>query len=178
MSHFARDLISVRFPQTAELGLESKYDYTPRVYRRIVFASAQAASFEDAAEALDELGELKLLSKRVWRAAKRIGEERVEECRIAAQQYEKLPLPARRQSPVPQVPSVACVQMDGGRFQERQRTALPDSRSDSTASQSGEPTADSGNEGLWKEYKAGVLLSMTSERHAEDPWPAASGDLR
>lgn len=136
-----------------------------------MFASAQAASFEDAAEALDELGELKLLPKRVWRAAKRIGEERVEECRAAAKQYEKLPLPAQRQSPAPQVPSVACVQMDGGRFQERQRIASPDPRSDSTASQPGEPTADSGNEGLWKEYKAGVLLSMTSERHAEDPCP-------
>ena len=66
------------------LGLESNYDYTPRMYRRIVFAAAQGVSFADAAEALAELGELKLLPKRVWRAAKRIGEERVEECREAA----------------------------------------------------------------------------------------------
>ena len=91
------------------------------MYRRIVFASAQAASFQDASEALAELGELPLLPKRIWRAAKRIGEERVEECRQAATRYEELSLPARRQSPAPQVPQVACVQMDGGRYQHRDR---------------------------------------------------------
>jgi hypothetical protein len=47
------------------LGLESNYNYTPRVYRRIVFAAAQGVSFADAAEALAELGELKILPKRV-----------------------------------------------------------------------------------------------------------------
>ena len=93
------------------------------MYRRIVFAAAQAVSFEDATEALVELGEFKLLPKRVWRAAKRIGEERVEECRQAAAAFGELPLPAQRESPVAQVPSLACVQMDGGRFQERERVA-------------------------------------------------------
>lgn len=136
-----------------------------------MFASAQASSFEDAAEVLAELGELKLLPKRVWRAAKRIGEERVEECRTAAEQYEQLPLPAQWQSPVAQVPSVACVQMDGGRFQELQRTTSPNPVSESSAPQDGEPATDSHDDGSWKEYKAGVLLSMTSERHAEDPCP-------
>jgi ATP-dependent exoDNAse (exonuclease V) alpha subunit len=34
--------------------------------------------------ALAELGELQVLSKRVWRAAERIGEARVEECRAAS----------------------------------------------------------------------------------------------
>jgi hypothetical protein len=144
------------------LGLESKYDYTPRVYRRIVFAAAQGVSFADASEALSEPSDLKVLTKRVWRAAKRIGEERVQECRVAAERYEELPLPVQRQSPVAQVPSVACVQMDGGRFQERERIASPTD---------GKPTAGSQGDGLWKEYKAGVLMSMTSERHAEDPCP-------
>ncbi len=46
-----------------------------RMYRRIVFAAAQGVSFGEAAESLSELGELTLLPKRVWRAAKRIGEE-------------------------------------------------------------------------------------------------------
>jgi hypothetical protein len=134
------------------------------MYRRVVFAAAQAVSFADAAEALAELGELKLLPKRVWRAAKRIGEERVEECRQAAEKYEALPLPAQRESPVAQVPQVACVQMDGGRFQVRARirAALAgDTRS----------AADSHDDGLWREYKAGVVLSMTSRVHAHDPCP-------
>ncbi len=45
------------------------------------------------------------------------------ECHQAATKYEQLPLPAQRQSPVEPVPRVACVQMDGGRFQLRERLA-------------------------------------------------------
>lgn len=149
------------------LGLEAHYDYTPAMYRRIVFAAAQGVSFQDATEALAELGELKLLPKRVWRAAKRVGEERVEQCRQAAARYEELPLPARRQSPSGQVPQVACVQMDGGRFQQRERISVETS----SAQPHEEPAADSAQEGCWCEYKAGVLLSMTSKVQAQDPCP-------
>ncbi|MBC7855863.1 MAG: hypothetical protein IAF94_20740 [Pirellulaceae bacterium] len=69
-----------------------------------IFSAAQGVSFAEVAEALAELGELKLLPKRIWRAAQRIGEERVEECRAAAAKYEQLSLPARRHNPVEQVP--------------------------------------------------------------------------
>ncbi len=141
------------------------------MYRRIVFAAAQGVSFEDAAEALAELGELELLPKRVWRGAKRIGEERVEECRDAAAHYEKLSLPAQRESPVPQVPSVACVQMDGGRFQERERIATEPSLPEPVAMEDSEVDCDSQNDGFWREYKAGILMSMTSKEHAADPCP-------
>jgi len=131
------------------------------MYRRVVFAAAHSTSFDDASEAMQELAELPLLPKRIWRAAKRVGEERIAECQAAAEAYEQLPLPARRGSPVEQVPRVACVQMDGGRFQVREREhASAEARADS---------ADS--EGHWREYKAGVLLSMTSDVHAEDPCP-------
>ena len=144
------------------LGLESHYDYTPQMYRRIVFAAAQGVSFEDASEALAELAECPLLPKRVWRAAKRIGAERVAECRAAASAYEQLPLPAQQQSPVAQVPRVACVQMDGGRFQQRSR---------SVAETSELAGSESAHDGFWREYKAGVLLSMTSDVHVQDPCP-------
>jgi hypothetical protein len=141
------------------------------MYQRIVFASAQAISFEDAAESLMELADLKLLPKRVWRAAKRIGEERVEECRSAAEKYLKLPLPERRTSPQEQlVPTVACVQMDGGRFQERERRAEKPVGSETSAEKKDQEQG-SRTEGCWREYKAGVLLSMTSQTHAEDPCP-------
>lgn len=145
--------------------MEAKYDYTPRMYRRIVFAAVQGVSFEEAAEALEELGELKLLPKRIWRAAQRIGEERVEECRAGAAKYEQLPLPARRASPVEQVPRVACVQMDGGRFQQRERITPP------TGVEPDESNSAKRNDGYWREYKAGALLSMVSDRHAADPCP-------
>jgi hypothetical protein len=137
------------------------------MYRRIVFAAAQGVSYRDAAEALAELSELKLLSKRVWRAAKRIGQERVQECRQAAARYEELPLPAQRLSPSGQVPQVACVQMDGGRFQERERISVETSATEPHE----EPATNSAQEGCWCEYKAGVLLSMTSKVHAQDPCP-------
>jgi len=150
------------------LGLEAKYNYTPRMYRRIVFAAAQAHSFEEAAQSLAELGELALLPKRIWRAAKRIGEERVAECHQAAQRYQALPLPAQRESPAPQVPAVACVQMDGGRFQERARTTAEADASEMTAKSAARDSVESG---FWREYKAGVLLSMTSQTYSEDPCP-------
>jgi hypothetical protein len=136
------------------------------MYRRIVFAAAQAVSFRDAAEALAELCELKLPPKRVWRAAKRIGEERVQQCHQAATRYAELPLPAQRQSPREQVPQVACVQMDGGRFQQRERMTPQ-----ASAAVSREPTAEVSDDSSWCEYKAGVLLSMVSQVHAEDPCP-------
>ncbi len=149
------------------MGIEKSYDYTPRVYRRIVFAAAQSTSFQDAGQSLAELAELSLLPKRVWRAAKRIGEERIAERDAATQAYAALPLPARRTSPAAQVPQVACVQMDGGRFQVRERAVL-----DAVTDAATDADADSGDsKGHWREYKAGVLLSMTSDVHAEDPCP-------
>jgi len=129
------------------------------MYQRIVFAAVRGGSFEDASDALRELSELELPSKRIWRAAKRIGEERVEECQAAAERYQHLPLPERRLSPLGSAPQVVCVQMDGGRFQERSRAAQI------------EAAHDARGEGYWREYKAGVLLSMQSPTHAEDPCP-------
>lgn len=139
------------------------------MYRRIVFASVQGVSFEDAAEALAEMSELKLLPKRVWRAAKRIGEERVEECHEAAARYEQMPLPAQRESPVSEIPSLACVQMDGGRFQQRERLAA----NTPAANPNAQPVRDTDEDsnGFWREYKTGVLMSMTSEVHLADPCP-------
>lgn len=95
--------------------------------------------------------------KRLWRATKRIGEERVAEEQAAVEAYENLPLPAQQASPQPQVPQVACVQMDGGRVQLRDRQEAPEERS-------AEAT-------FWKEMKAGALMSMQSEVHVQDPCP-------
>jgi hypothetical protein len=61
--------------------------------------------------------------------------------------------------------------MDGGRFQERERMASRSAVSEFSAPEDSESAADSHNDGLWKEYKAGVLLSMTSDRYATDPCP-------
>jgi hypothetical protein len=152
------------------LGIEAQYDYTPRVYRRSVFAAAQGSSFNEASESLAELAEIQLLPKRVWRAAKRIGEERIAETEQAVAKFEQLSLPARRQSPIGPVPDVVCAQTDGGRYQQRERTAELDEAT-ATASAESEPIAEADGDGHWREYKVGVLTTMASEVHAEDPCP-------
>ena len=139
------------------MGLEADYDYTPRVYRKLVHAATQGGSFAGAAEILEEQAELTIGVKRLWRAVQRIGAERQAEEEAAAKAYENLPLPGQQQSPVEQVPQVACVQMDGGRLQIRDRHSPPQ-----------EPGAE-GNH--WRELKAGALVSMQSQSHAQDPCP-------
>jgi hypothetical protein len=153
------------------LGIEPQYDYTPRMYRRIVFASVQGSSFDEASETLAELAELQLLPKRIWRAAKRIGEERVAETRQAVAKFEQLPLPARQQSPIEPVPDVACVQTDGGRYQQRERIAEPETAADNVPAGQCEAASEAESAGHWREYKAGVLTTMASEVHAADPCP-------
>jgi hypothetical protein len=142
------------------LGIEAQYDYTPGVYRRIVFAATKNFSFEDASQSLRELGDVDLPPKRIWRAVKRIGEERTAEQQATTTEYQKLSLPARQEKPAAPIPAVACVQMDGGRFQQRERVV-----SEVPA------RASPDDESHWREFKGGCLLSMTSEVHAEDPCP-------
>lgn len=127
------------------------------MYRKLVHAATQGGSFANGAEILAEQAELTIGVKRLWRAVQRIGVERLAEEEAAARAYEELPLPAQQQSPVEQVPQVACVQMDGGRLQIRDRHAPPPER-----------TVDASH---WREMKAGVLLSMQSQVVAEDPCP-------
>jgi hypothetical protein len=127
------------------------------VYRKLVHAATHGGSFAGGAEILAEQAELQVGVKRLWRAVKRIGEERVAEQQVAASVYDELSLPAQRHSPVDQVPQVACVQMDGGRLQLRNRHEEP--------AEGGEPAS------YWKEMKAGALVSMQSQSQAEDPCP-------
>ena len=140
------------------------------MYRRIVFAAAQGSSFNEAAESLAELAELQLLPKRVWRAAQRIGAERVAETRQAVAEFVQLPLPARQQSPLELVPSVVCVQADGGRYQARERVVDSEAR-EAPAAAPGGLAPEANEDGHWREYKAAVLTTMASEVHAEDPCP-------
>lgn len=118
-------------------------------------AATQGGSFANGANILAEQAELEIGVKRLWRAVKRIGDERLAEEEAAAETYDELPLPAQQQSPVEQVPQVACVQMDGGRLQVRDRHETPQER-DAAAT-------------YWSEMKVGALVSMQSEVQAKDP---------
>ena len=73
--------------------------------------------------------------------------------------WETLPLPEQQGSPREQVPQVACVEMDGGRIQIRNRK------------EEESPAEEKRKGRFWRETKVGCLLSMTSETSAVDPCP-------
>ncbi len=125
----------------------------------MVYAGSHASSFEQAGADLKEEAELEISTQRIMRATKRIGQERVAEREEEVAAWEKLPLPEQQGSPRGQVPQVACVEMDGGRIQIRDRNAA-------------EPTMEGARKGrFWRETKVGCLLSMRSETSSADPCP-------
>jgi len=143
---------------TQVIGVEVDCPFTPGVLRKVAYAGSQSASFIAASSDLKALAELDVSAGRVERWTKRIGEERVAQVDAFAEAYQKLPLPKRQTSPTGQIPPVACVQMDGGRIQIRQRLASPEQKNNDA-------------KGHWRESLVGILLSMTSDEHAEDPCP-------
>lgn len=139
---------------TKAIGVEAGCPFTPAVLRKVVYAGSQSAAFVRAANDLAALAEVSVSREQVQRWTKRVGEERVAEVERQAEAYEQLPLPERQKSPTAQVPQVACVQMDGGRIQIRDRHE-----------ESPEP------KGYWREDLVGCCLSMASEESAVDPCP-------
>jgi hypothetical protein len=136
--------------------LDVDYDYSPTAWKKVVYAGTQATSFPQASCNLKELAELDVSPERVRRATERIGNERVAERDAQVAAYEALTIPERRKVPADQpTPAVACVQMDGGRYQFFDR-AEPQRNEDDT---------------FWREMKVGCLWSMSSKVSAEDPCP-------
>jgi hypothetical protein len=125
--------------------------------RKVVYAGSQSASFRQATKDLEALAETKVSRQRVQRWSKRVGEERVAEVGRQAESYQALPLPQRQKSPTDQVPQVACVMMDGGRIQIRDRD---------------EASEEKESNGYWRESLVGCCLSMTSREDAQDPCPS------
>jgi hypothetical protein len=130
--------------------------FTPAMLKKIAYAGAQSASFVQATKDLEALAEVKVSRERVGRWTKRVGQQRVAAVEQQAEAYQELSLPERRQSPAHQIPQVACVMMDGGRIQIRDR------REDSASRES---------KGYWRESLVGLCLSMASEEQAADPCP-------
>jgi hypothetical protein len=139
---------------TKTIGVEVDCPFTPAMLRKVAYAGSQASSFVQATKDLEALAETKLSRERVQRWTKRVGEECVQRAQALAEAYQSLPLPERQQSPVDQVPQVACVMMDGGRIQVRDRREAQRSKV-----------------GYWKESLVGCCLTMVSQEHAKDPCP-------
>jgi hypothetical protein len=123
--------------------------------KKVVYAGAQSASFVQATKDLEALAETVISRERVQRWTKRVGDERAIAAAAQAAHYQALPLPERHISPTDQVPQVACIEMDGGRIQIRDRAVSSDD----------EPAS------YWRESLVGCLSSMTSAEHAADPCP-------
>jgi hypothetical protein len=140
---------------TAAIGVEPECPFTPSVLKKVVYAGAQASSFVQATKDLRSLAEFSVSRERVQRWTKRVGRERSAQMEAAATTYRALPLPERRGSPTGQAPPIACVQMDGGRIQVRERHGA-----------SKEPS-----KGHWRETLVGCLLSMSGEEPVTDPCP-------
>jgi hypothetical protein len=136
--------------------------FTPGLLRKVAYAGSQSASFVEATKDLLALAEVEVSRERVQRWTKRVGLERVAEVEARAQSYGQLPLPEQQKSPVDQVPQVACVQMDGGRIQIRDRQQ----------ESQGKPS-----KGHWRETLVGCCLSMTSSEHLTDPCPMIPGNF-
>ena len=134
---------------------------TPGALKKVVHAGTSAHSFREAQDNPRELAELSVSSQRVRRFTERIGDEGVDQRNEETERFCELTLPEQQGSPSDQVPSLACVEMDGGRIQIRNRKAPEDA-----------DAADASRKGrFWRESKVGCLLSMRSETHAEDPCP-------
>jgi len=139
---------------TSAMGVEVDCPFSPGLLRKVAYAGAQSCSFPQATKDLETLGEVTVTAKRIERWTERVGDERTAEVEAEALAYQELSLPERRKSPVDQVPQVACVQMDGGRIQIRDR------KEGSTKKQ---------RKGFWRESLVGCCLSMVSAEQAEDP---------
>jgi len=141
---------------TRAIGVEVDCPFTPAMLRKVAYAGSQSASFVHATKDIEALAEVKVTREQLQRWTKRVGEERVDEVERQAEAYEQLPIPEQRKSPRDQIPQVACVQMDGGRIQIRDRQEEPKRQK---------------SKGYWRESLVGCCLSMTSEEHAVDPCP-------
>ncbi len=94
----------------------------------MVNAGSHASGFQQASKDLKEEAELDVSDQRIMRATKRIGQERVAERDAQTNVWAELSLPEQQRSPREQIPQVACVEMDGGRLQIRNRKPSEDER--------------------------------------------------
>jgi hypothetical protein len=137
---------------------------TPAMLEKVVYAGSRSSSFVHAAEDVCKLAEAKISSQRIRRVTERIGNERVAQSARAQKSYDAMYLPARQLAPEgAQVPQVACVQMDGGRIQIRERCT--------SGERAERAEKDKEHSGFWRESKVGCLLHMTSETSSVDPIP-------
>lgn len=149
------------------MGIEPDDTVSPRILQKMVYAGTHATSFRQAEKDLEELAEAEISEQRIARAAKGIGQERVQEREAEVERWEALPLPEKQTSPEDRTPPpVACVEMDGGRMQIRDEAFGKPQLEQGPSDENGSTKAR-----FWRETKVGCLMSLASEVSQEDPCP-------
>jgi hypothetical protein len=151
---------------------------SPRVLRKMTYAGNRAASFEEASEALGELAEVRISAERVRRACRHVGEDLMDQQQQLQEAYQAKPLPEQtRGKPADAaVPQIACVMVDGGRYQRLDRSSDPAACGRQQPAQQKCGTARKGKH--WKESRIALLAQMSGHQHEVDPQPKLPQALR
>ena len=98
------------------LGRAPRESVTPLIQQKVVWAGATLGSYQQAADALQELACVNVTPKQVQRITSQAGMDRVEERRQMVDAYHRLPLMTRVAAPPKgKPPDLAVVMLDGGR---------------------------------------------------------------
>jgi len=168
------------FPQSKSLGIDQG-SFSPGLLQKIVYAGANSPSFRRASNDLRLLAEVTVAVKQVERLTQQIGHERQQQRDAATAAYQARTLKQRDEAPSAQTPpSLAVVQMDGGRLQiraaadegELRPAVVPVAQPQPPLAMPEPVESDKRSRtGHWREDKVGCLLAMTSEVQAVDPCP-------
>jgi hypothetical protein len=158
------------FPIAGSIGLPARATLTPKLVAKIVWAGSNLGSYTMAEEAILKLAEQGVTRTRIRRQVQQVGSARLTERAAAEERLKQMSLPERRSGNSERgAPDVGVVMMDGGRYQRRDHFAARGEVSMRRAAV--DPQTH------WRETKVGVLLSMTSGVHTEDPCPQIPDDF-
>jgi hypothetical protein len=176
------------FPQSRALHLDLSQD-SPELQRLLSKLGSSQTSYEQSRLVLWDTLRLEIDPKRIERVTHRVGEDRLAEVDALNARFAALPLAEKEAAPpgLALVPDVVAVEVDGGRYQQRsdaetvtppglppesrptpRETVAPDVLESHVEEVDKEAKKRSTH---WREDKIGVLLTLSSSVHEEDPCP-------
>ncbi len=137
-------------------GLDER-TFSPHARDRIVMAATETHSYARAEHLLAVLSEIEISSRQINRLTDAAGRA------LREQQQQRAVLHAQKTLAVevPNIPTLAVVETDGGRIRTRE-------------TESGSGT----HHPAWKESKTALFMRMASDTHAEDPAPEPPQSLQ
>jgi len=145
----ARLAAGIFFPQRPSLRLTS-HGHSPSISDKIIRAGARESSFQDAAQALEELADVTISCRQLSRIAHEVGQQ----LRVERDQRVTEFQAGRLKAEVETRPALALVGVDGGRLQMRSEGDGPGA-----------------HDGSWREDKISVLATAAIASFDSDPEP-------